>query len=201
MQIKRNDLQAFLQALWDEPINRVFAALNIISFMVAAIFVIDDYVEALAALLFVGLLFWGNYLIFTKQRATIAMLQHSLVDTAPEIVPMPIETIPSSNQPFILRIRNEGERPARNVGLRINYKDYIFSAEKGSIKPDEEISLELEGSLVNTPDSRIRAHRMMTSDETTILICEFSTPSGVNYVTRWECEWGKEWTRKKEKTT
>jgi hypothetical protein len=197
---KQSDFQAFCKALWDQPVNKVFAVLEILGFVGAAVVVIDHLGEAAAALLFVAVLVGGNYLIFKKQKATIVKLQRALVDTAPDIVPMPIE-IPSSGQPFTLRIRNEGKSSARNIGVRMNYKDYIFSARRGSLKPDEETSLELTSAPVGTWDSRVRVHRMIAGDQTVVLNCEFSSPSGIAYITRWECEWSTEWTFKNREPT
>ena len=192
---KQSDFQAFCRALWEEPVNKVFAVLEIVGFVGAAVMVFDDLGEAAAALLFVAVFVWGNYLIFKKQQATIVKLQRALVDTAPDIVPMPLKT-PSYGAPVTLHIRNEGKSPARNISIKMNHRDAIFSAKKGTLKPDENAFLELKGSLIATVNSRVGVRRRMANDPT-ILICEFSTPSGVTYTKQWECEWGGEWTLKK----
>lgn len=194
---KQDDLWAFGKALWDEPINKLLTVLDIVGLVGAALIVIDDLSEAVSTLLFVAVLLANNYLIFRKQRRTITRLQHALTDTSPDVVPMPIET-PSSGQPFSLRIRNEGKSPARNVSIRMNYKDRIFSAKRGSLKPDETISLDLQATLIGPIASKARVRRMMTSDQMVVMNCEFSCPSSFTYLTQWECEWGAEWTFKKK---
>ena len=192
---KQSNFQAYCRALWDEPINKVFAVLEIVGFVTAAALVIDDWGEAAATLFFVAALFCGSYLTFQKQREAIAKLQQALIDIAPDVVPMPLET-PSYGAPVTLHIRNEGKSPARNISIKMNHRDAIFSAKKGTLKPDENAFLELKGSLIATVNSRVGVRRRMANDPT-ILICEFSTPSGVTYIRQWECEWGAEWTLKK----
>jgi hypothetical protein len=43
---KQGNLQAYGRALWDQPINKVFAVLDVVGFTAAAALIIDDLIEA-----------------------------------------------------------------------------------------------------------------------------------------------------------
>ncbi len=185
--------RSFVETLWDRPVYKVFTVLDVIGLIGVVIIVIDDPSEAITVFSFLAILVVGIYLIFAKQQTKITELQQRLGEAVPDIVPMPIEL---PDKFFRIRLRNEGQKSARSITLRINCQDSVFSAEKGSLMPAEEISLDLQWGSIGPVGSKAQIDKMMSDDQTAYLHCEFADPFGTTYATNWECEWGKEWSRK-----
>jgi hypothetical protein len=77
---KQGDFRAYLGALFEAPISIIFALLDLASVAAVIYWVVDDWREGLVVLAFVVVIHIGHYLIFRKQRGTIAELETRIVE-------------------------------------------------------------------------------------------------------------------------
>ncbi len=196
-------LGAYIRAQYDKPLQRVFSVLDILTllaFLLAPALATcslvlsahTDVIRAAALLLFVALFLSANYTIFAELRTKVDELEHALEDTQPILVVQSLTTPPKTDH-WLLEIANEGHRPAINIHVRANYKEWNLNAAVVSLAPQEHASVSLCASPVGDWPSRARVNRALTKDETIVVLCEYDDPAGDAYVARCEGQFGSEW--------